>query len=571
MNRLWFRSIALGLVFAQAIAFASVCRAIDSAPGERLLPKDTLLFFSIADVPEFGKQWEKSSMGQLLRDPQMAPFLEDVHRKIDEASGEMEKEVGVSIKDLTELPQGEVTFAMFETPARKLGFVLLLEYGSQQATIDKLLKKMDEALEKEEAEHATEEFERVNIHVYTLKNPEPDNPFKTITYFADKSFLVFSNDKDALKSVLERWEGDSEEVLAQNNEYKYIQSQCSGDRADSLIKWYLNPFGLIQTGITAAQATFPQAGLAGAFLPMFGVNTLTGWGGSVNFEDSDLAGVASTYIYTGEKPTGLLGLFQFPAAQLVPPNWVPADIGSYSAGNWNVNEAYRSIETLVDQFQGRGATARFLDSVAEKGPMIHPKKDLLDHLDGKIHILQSETKESEDDDGAPTPMILAGFGLKDAGKMKKTLAAAVKAGDSNIESREFNGEIIYEISPPNSDQPVSIAITEGQLVVTNDTPLLEGMMRGQASRTTLVDSADYKQVSKHFPAKASMISFQRTEAQFKTYYNMLKNSDNVLEGIDVSKLPPFEVIAKYFPPSGGYTVPDARGAKSVTFSLKQAD
>ena len=570
MNRSWFRTFAFGLCLAQLLATTSLARAGDDAPGEKLLPKDTLVFFSISDVPVLRQKWDKSSMGQLLHDPQMKPFLDDVEKKIEEASNDMEKEIGVSIKDLTELPQGELTLALVETAAKKLSFVMMLEYGDHQATIDKLLKKMDESLEKEEAEHSTEEIEKVTVHVYTLKTPEPDNPFKTITYFTDKSYFVFSTEIDTLKSVLERWEGNSDDVLAQNDQFKYIQTQCRSESGESLIKWYANPFGLIQSGITMAQATIPQAGLAGAFLPMFGVSSWTGWGGTVDFDEAEFEGIANTYIYVGEKPNGLLGLFLFPAAQLVPPKWVPADIASYSAANWNVNEAYKSIETLVDQFQGRGSTARFLDSIADQGPMIHPKKDVIDHLDGKIHILQSDIKES-DEDGPPTPMILAGFGLKDGAKMKKTLAAAVKAGNSNVESREFNGETIYEIGSPNGDQAVSIAITEGQLVVTNDTPLLEGMMRGQASRAALVDSAEYKKISKFFPSKTSMVSFQRSEAQFKTYYNMLKNSDNIWEGVDVSKLPPFEAIVKYLQPSGGYTVPDVNGAKSVTYSLKRAE
>ena len=366
---------------------------------------------------------------------------------------------------------------------------------------------------------------------------------------------------------MERWDGTSEDTLAQNDQFKYIQSQCKFEGGEPLIKWYINPIGLIQSGIAMAQATIPQAGMAGAFLPLFGVDGWKGWGGAIDLDEGEFEGVANSFI-VAENPRGVLGLFQFPAAQLAPPKWVPADIGSYVLANWNVLGAYTSVETLVDSFQGRGATARFLDSVAEQGPMIHPKKDLIDHLDGKIHILQAEPKTEEDDDTPPTPQILVGFGLKDAAKMKKTLAAAAKAGNSNLETREFHGETIYEVGAANSDQVVSIVVTEGQLVVTNDTPLLEGVMRGDSSRTSLSDSDEYKRVSKFFPSKTSMLSFQRGDAQFKTYYNLLKNSDNFVDGIDVSKLPPFEAISKYLQPSGGYTVPDKKGAKSVTYSLK---
>ena len=156
--------------------------------------------------------------------------------------------------------------------------------------------------------------------------------------------------------------------------------------------------------------------------------------------------------------------------------------------------------------------------------------------------------------------------------MKKTLSAAAKSGGSNLETRDFNGETIYEMITPNSDQSVSFTVTEGQLVITNDTPLLEGMMRGQTGgRAALIDSSEYKKISKYFPSKTSMVSFQRSEAQFKTYYNLLRKSDNIWDGVDVSKLPPFEAISKYFQPSGSYTTPDKKGAKSVAYSLKRSE
>ena len=570
MNRLWLRSSVVFLCLAQFVTTSNLLRADDDAPGEKLLPKDTLAFFTISDVPEFRQKWDKTSVGQLLHDPKLKPFLDDVEKKIDEASKNMENETGVSIADLLEVPQGELTIALLEKPARKLSFVFMLEFGKNKATIEKLLKKFDEALEKEQAEHTTEEIEKIAVHVYTLKNPEPDNPFKTITYFTDESFLVFSTEIEAIKEVLERWEGDSDDSLADNDQFKYIQSKCKLESGEPLLKWYINPIGLIQSGITMAQATIPQAGLAAAFLPMFGVDGWKGWGGTLDFDEGEFEGVSNSFIFA-ENPKGLMGVFLFPETQLVPPKWVPADIGSYNAANWNIAGAYTSIETLVDSFQGRGATGRFLDQIAEQGPMVHAKKDIIDHLDGKIHILQSEAKDS-DDDAPPTPQVLAAFGLKDPAKIKKTLAAAAKSAASTLETREFNGETIYEIFTPNSDQSVSIAVTEGQLIITNDTPLLEGVMRGQSGgRAALIDSSEYKRISKYFPSKTSMVSFQRSEAQFKTYYNLLRKSDNFIDGIDVSKLPPFEAISKYFQPSGSYTIPDKKGAKSVAYSLKRSE
>lgn len=568
MNRSRFRSFALVCCTAFVWTFATDCRADEHAAAEKLLPKDTLAFFTIADVPELKQRWNRTSIGQLFQEPQLKPFLDDLAKKQEEASKKIEEEVGVTVEELLNLPQGEVTFALLEKPTRQLAVVLMLEYGDHQETVEKLLKKMDDALEKEEAEHSTEEIEEVTVHTYTLKNDDPDFPIKTLVYFTDESYLVFSNEIEAVKEVLARWDGDSDDTLADNEQFAYIQSQCKPESGEPQIKVFVSPTGLIQTGISMAQASIPQIGMVAGFLPLFGVDGLKGYGGSMSFDEGDFEGIGSFFIFV-DNPKGLVGLFNFPAVQLTPPKWVPATIGSYTVMNWNVLGAYKSIETLVDSFQGPGATAQFLDTVADQGPMIHPKKDLLDHLDGKIHFLQSAPKATEE--GAPPiPSMLVALGVKDAAKMKKTLAAAAKANEGKLELREFNGETVYEINQPGNEQSVSLAVTDGNLVVTNDKESLEGMMRGQSGRAaSLADSTDYKRYAKSFPSKSSWLSFQRSDVQLKMYYELLKTVDSeAIGGIDVSKLPPFDVVAKYLIPSASYAVPDKKGAKMVSFSLK---
>ena len=157
--------------------------------------------------------------------------------------------------------------------------------------------------------------------------------------------------------------------------------------------------------------------------------------------------------------------------------------------------------------------------------------------------------------------------------MKKTVTAAIKAAGQEVESREFNGETIYHFSPPGGEQTFSFAIAQGYLFMTNDTPTLEGTIRGRSGQgAPLSDSPDYKRSAKLFPAKTSMQTYQKSDVQMKMYYNLLKKMDSdAIEGIDVSKLPPFEAISKYLLPNAGYIVPDKKGFKTVSFTLKRND
>lgn len=560
---------AVMFCLVQALAGWQIARADDDAIGEKLLPKDTLLFFTIPDVAGAKEQWNESTTGALFKDPEFQPFLDDVKKKLAELSKNVEDELGVTIDDLVEIPQGEVTFALMEKPARKLSAVLMVDYGDGKETIEKLLKKMHEALE-DEAEHSAEDVNDVEIHTFTFKNAEAENPFKTLSYFNDSSYVVFGSEVEALKSVLELWEGDSSDTLASNEVFKYCMERCHDESGDPTVKFFMNPIGLIQSGLNMAQSIQPQVGMVSPFLPMLGFDKLKGWGGASYVATGDFDSVSKTFVYA-DSPTGVLNVFQFPATEITPPKWVSAGVSMYFGGNWNVAGAYQAIEGLVDMFQGRGALARLMDQAANAGPGIHPKKDVLDLLDGKFHVVQG-VEAGEGDEPLAQKFFVA-LAVKDGAKAKKLLGTLAKMDGADVETREFNGETVYEIALPQGDQTMSFAVAEGQLVVTNDTAMLEGMLRATSSGASLVDSAVYKKIAKHFPAKTSMISFQKSDAQLKALYDLVKNAENqeFLEGIDLQKLPPFETLQKYLRASGSYTIPDKKGALMIGFQLKEGD
>lgn len=571
MKRLWLTTTLVMCGLVQAVVGGTMARAgDDDAMGAKLFPKDTLLFFSVPSVPEAKEQFDKSLTGALLNDKELQPFLQDVHAKINELSEKLNDEIGISINELMELPQGEVTFGLVERPSRKLAPVLILDFGDSDETVEKLLKKMHDALDGDLAEHSTEDVGDVKVHIYTFKDADSGNPFKTVAYFSDESYLVFSSEISAIKEVLERWDGKSDDTLADNDVYKYIQDRCKDEAGEPNVVWFMSPIGLIQAGLNVAQAFSPQVGMAAPFLPMLGIDKLKGFGGAAYGSSADFDAVSKTFLYVDQPVSGLVNAFQFPATELAPPKWVPADVGTYMGANWSLAKAYQAVEGLVDMFQGRGTLSRLMDQIAnsDNGPGIHPKKDVIDLLDGKFHMIQGvDAKE----DAAPAQQFLFALEVKDAAKMKKTLAKAAKSEGSPVETREFNGETIYEIEAGATNQVISFAVAAGQLVMTNDTPALEGMLRTE-SQPSLADSPSYRKIAKHFPAKVSMIAFQRSDAQLKTVYEMLRNADeDFVEGLDTKKLPPFEVLQKYLRPSGSYTVPDKKGALTVSFQLREGD
>jgi hypothetical protein len=562
----WLR---FGLVLA---GFASVflpqaeCRAADEDVilSEQLLPQETLFFFSIPDVPTLVESWNDTTYGKLLAEPKLQPFLDDVKAKLKEGSSKLKDEIGVTLEELQELLQGDFTIAVMEKPARKISGVVMFDVGEHTETLDKLVEKMDAALQAQGADHSTQEISEIEVHVYKLAGGD-DNPVKNLAYFSDEGYFVIGTEVAALKAIIERWDGDHEETLAKQDVYAYIQKQCHNGDEDAIVKWYLNPIGVVQAGIGMVQGQNPQAGLVLGMLPILGLDHLKGFGGAVDAGTDDFDMTSKGFIYVDQPATGVLGVFNFPAIEQAPPAWVAENVASYSSMNWSVEEAYSAVETIVDQFQGPGALSKVLDGLAEDndGPQIHPKTDIIDQLSGLIHLV-TDVPEAEGDTPAIPSMVVA-VGVKDGAKVSKTIAKAATADGFPGKTRDVGGTTVYDV--PANASTLSIAVSGNLLLMGTDEDKLNEAIRGKTSKP-LASSAQYKAIAKHFPKKTSMIGFQRSEGQVKMLYETLRNRDNDdVEGIDLKKLPEWSVIAKYFQPSGSYAVPDKKGALFVGFGL----
>ncbi len=102
--------IGLFVVAAAVLFAAQSARAADKVPADRLLPPDVKAFVSIRSVQEVKKRWPQTLFGQLQRDEDVAEFRKAVESQLSELSAEWEKQIGLKIKDLLDVPSGEVAF-----------------------------------------------------------------------------------------------------------------------------------------------------------------------------------------------------------------------------------------------------------------------------------------------------------------------------------------------------------------------------------------------------------------------------------------------------------------------------
>ncbi len=560
---------ATGLLLAR-----SPVLAVEPVSANRLLPPEVAFYVTIPNVSDLKERWKKSLYGEMYSDEALVDFWKDVGKQLGQFSDKFKEQIGVTLDDLLQLPSDEVSFAIVNPSSQSMAAITLLNFGENKVTIETLLKKATTALDEKGAKRSTEEFDDTKIIVYTFEkdaeNTSVGSDWK-LAYFIKDSTIVIASSVPALEAILARWDGKHPKTFADDEVYQYIVQRCRSDESTPLLTWYANPMGLLHGIIDAAGPQAFQAQMVKGLLPALGISQLRAVGGSFDIASGNYESISRAQAYIQFPTTGVLNVFQCPATVQSPPKWVTADTTAYFGMNWDIQGAYLAIKALVDQFKGPGSFTKMLEGLAieESGQNLHLKKDVIDQLSGKAHFI-TITPESDE---LHNERFLFALEVTNIVKMKRVLAVMTKTPGFRGNAREFRGETIYEVQSAIANagiQTIGIAVTNGHLMLASDVTTIEQIVRGDSDRQSLVDSDDYRKITRHFPSKTSVLAYQKQQLKIKQNYERLRSVENnkLIPGIDFTKLPPFVVVQKYLQSSGSYIIPDRRGVSFVSFSLR---
>lgn len=573
----WLRVGVVSLAFVSVLVPRLVLQAADEpVPTDRLLPPHVSFYVAVPNVDELKVRFGKTAFGALTKDSAFDAFKKQITGLLDMASGEVEKNLGVGLKDLLQVPSGELAFALLTPPGKKISGVLYLGFGDNEKTVNTLLDKAEKALKDNGAESDDEDISGTKVTTWTFKKQANPQALNQLVYFVKDKAVVVTSDLDTAKAILARWDGKHSDTFADNENYNLILEKCSTDDEDGLFVWYLNPMAIVQAAVTQAAAANPQAALAMGFLEPLGITALKAIGGSADMATENFDGVSKMFMIIDQPTKGLMNIFQFPAIEQKPPKWVSTNASAWLSLNWDVAGAYTAVESMVDMFRGPGQFANLIDQLAEQegGPKIHLKKDLIDLMSGRIQVVVEPGKKSGD---APAQdRVVVALGLKDAKKFQATLTKITKVPGFPGQTREFKGSTIIEFEVPDfsgnlEPKMAGLAIGNDQLMFSNDVTAVESMLRGSTEGDALADSADFKAIAAHMPAKMSIASFSRSDSQIEALWELVKGGQAglFLPQIDFSTLPDVDVVKKYLTPQGSYSVPDKKGVLFVSFSTKK--
>jgi hypothetical protein len=617
----WYGFFAGALV--AGLSLASVAAARPSAL--KLFPEETLLLVRTPSVGDLFERFRDTQTGRMVRDPQLAPFVERLYGSAGDLYAEkVAEQLGVSWEELKELPRAEFAFAIVARRDHLPAFVLLIDQGDEPSVAKKLLDNTLARLKEDGGEMTTQTIEGQEITIVR----EGDNQDHTVGLFEKDRTIVAATDPGLIREILLRWNADeggaststdvatddtetteaaasddaansdesstddeprqySGRSLAQNSKFVTILRHCrrANDPPPNIIL-FVDPLGLIlqfnreNTGMTVARATFPA----------LGINGISAVGATMTFSTGRYESLSHFHLLLDNPRAGVLQVIAFEPGDTTQQPFVAADIESFFTWNWNVRTSFDVIRSLIDRFQYEGATDKFVTNEINEKQGIDFEHEIIDNVAGRFSWMI----------GYERPARLQGqqntFAIQvvDEEQARKTLTKFVEKYPERLEERQFGDVKYYAMviewpeemreSPPNSP---CFAVFDGYFFFGSSCQLLEHAIAARDGTVDrLADQPAYMQLAAEVQQEApgvtpSLILYSRFEESIRQWYDLLHEPKTreyleehaegnpffaaLAESMAANELPPFDVLQQYTLPGVSVLYDTDTGFHGISF------
>jgi len=626
--------LALGLALvALAAGSPQVGRAGSFVPSETIFPVTTRAWISVANPQELQASFDRTHYGQLLKDPVMKPFVDSFRAQLRSAGRQRLGKLGLTLEDLEKVPGGEIALAVIEPAPATMASILLVDTTGHDAETKALLERVEKRLLEQQATKAAPAA--AGMTVFNLP-PEPEAPGarpRQVAIVSNAGVLVVGDSPAVVGQVVAALAKGLKDSLGSLPAFQAVVARCGGrvPAAAAPLRWFVDPLGFAKLSQAANPPREKRKGPDYvAILGRQGFDAVKGAGGVVFFDDGSREAQHHTLVYApplpGREPFATdrfdlaARMLHFPNAERIePPRWVPRDVSSWVAMQWDIANAFASAEPLVDDIVGeKGVFDDVIASLKEDpdGPQIDVEKDLVASLGTRVSVLGDYTTPIDVD----SERLVIAIEAKDAEKVAATVAKSM-ATDPDMHKLESDGHVIWEMIDRSAAIPKlevetpggaiahaddesdphhhrkrlrereekllphsAVTVAHGHLLIASHRDFLERVLAASAGEGGLATAADYAVVTgemkKLFPGPSALRSFGRADESVRPAYEMLRKGEmpksksvmgqllNAALGdgkdgsvrtqkIDGSTLPDFELIRKYFGTVG-------MGVESVT-------
>ena len=493
------KSICLKLLILLAI-FTSTTATCTAAPAaDQLLPNTTKAFVSIPNLQDLQQRFERTQIYQLLNDPVVKPFADDLKRQLQSRFDQTQARLGISFEGLENLGTGEASSAVLapddETQPHAVAVIVDATGAVEQA--QELVDRIGKQLVEDGAERSEIKIDDHDVVVYTITDEQDAEKTYMVYYRIHEEHIVSTDHRAVMQDILNRFKNPGDDNIAGIAAYQSAMKHCQQAAGDTepQIRWFVEPFGYAKT-IQAAAGVNPQGKNFHELLIGQGFGALTGAGGWVHVAegphefrhhtwvsaprttDAIIAQIAkeTTAANAGierdpriaakesDKYVLAMRMLDFPNSEnQKPQEWIPNSVSTYSTINWNMKEAFEFAKTLVNEYldseEGQDLFEEILKGIAHdvNGPQLDIRDEFVAYLAGRMSVI-TDFREPIDVDSNQWMAIIE---VTDAEAVEKAVAKFM-AAEPNKHERDFQGQLIWEILNEEENIEIELDIDFGE-------------------------------------------------------------------------------------------------------------
>ncbi len=566
--------------------------AVGALPATaKLIPPETILLVDIEDFNQTQRQFEKTSLYKLYKDPAMAGFVADAEAKWRKKLPQQDNKIVQVILDAGVLPEGRAAVALVANEQSKEvnepAVLFITQWGKHLPKITEAVEKEVKKLIEDGAHQKSENYRGVSIKTIIREGST------TVSYCFFKDCLIGSTNLDVLKFVIAHIRGASSATLADDRDYT-TALKATGPYHD--IDFYVNIEQIIKTTLAR-----DASGDARTMIGNLGLDNIAALGCSVGFSrrpGSSCFGRASLRINGAKK--GICKMLEVESAVLRAPRFIPASTYSVTFINLNIKKAYDELYSVLYS-SGPAVAAIMLTPLLPPSPDGEPgvelKRDIIEHLGSQIVFAQSINKPFSTG-SAPTESLTA-LDVSNRSTLEKSLSrlhSKLIAPNKPDSKRELLGYTIYLVdfssllssfpaggtTPMQQPMPQAVPQMPAMAFTVTDTHLIFGLESAvekairtlSSSKSEWVGSSGWFTSAKvNIPSVVGLASLEDGAASSELLWWMLKQSGKAGAGgtslgpvsftlgpmginelINPALLPEFDAVRKYFSSSTFYGI-----------------
>ena len=454
-----FRVVALLLILIIGRSHAAVV-------NEHLLPNTTKGVVLVTDTKTLVDTWRQTQLGELMADPVMKPFADDLRRQFADRFGRIRDRLGLKLSDLRGVPGGGMGVARILPEKGKSAVVIVIDVSGHIAEAKALLAKVEANFLVQGAEQTEKTIKETTAAlVFNLKETHEYSASQA-AYCLAGNLLAASDNVEVLKDIMRRHAARTpqDDSLANDEAFQAVMRRCRvhAGQMEPQIRWYIQPLGYIEAVRAAIpEDKRPRGTTILAIFEQQGFTGVQGVGGFVNLKVGNHEILHRTAVYAPRpykvspppyKDICPMDMLTFPNHKdFTLPDWVPNNVATCTEFYWDILKAFDNFGPVFDQVSGvfnqvvgedeASAWQELMESFRDD-PLageLDIRAELIKHL-GQRFIVVSDYK---------LPITTTSERLLLAMEVvnEKSMADGIKKlldGDPTIRRREFEGHVIWE-------------------------------------------------------------------------------------------------------------------------------